>query len=30
MVDPEVVADWTYPGATSSGLSHWHTIEAAK
>jgi peptide/nickel transport system substrate-binding protein len=28
-VNPEVVAGWTYPGATSSGLSHWHLIEPA-
>jgi peptide/nickel transport system substrate-binding protein len=25
-VNPEVVADWTFPGATAAGMSHWHLI----
>jgi peptide/nickel transport system substrate-binding protein len=29
-VNPEVVAGWTFPGATSSGLSHWELVEAAR
>ncbi len=28
-VDPNVIADWTYPGVTSNGYGHWHMIEAA-
>jgi peptide/nickel transport system substrate-binding protein len=28
-VNPEVVADWVFPGVTSTGLSHWHLITAA-
>jgi peptide/nickel transport system substrate-binding protein len=29
IVNPDVVAGWTFPGATSTGQSHWHLIEAA-
>jgi peptide/nickel transport system substrate-binding protein len=29
VVDPEVIAGWTYPGVTSNGFSHWQLIEAA-
>ena len=30
VVDPNVVAGWTFPGVTSVGTSHWHLIEAAR
>ena len=30
MVDPKVVADWTFPGATTNSVSHWHLIKAAQ
>ena len=29
-VNPEMVADWTFPGVTSAGIGHWHLIEAAR
>jgi peptide/nickel transport system substrate-binding protein len=29
VVNPEVIAGWTYPGVTSNGYGHWHMIEAA-
>ena len=29
-VNPDVVANWQYPGVTSAGYSHWHLIEAAR
>ena len=29
VVNPEVVAEWTFPGVTSVGFSHWHLIKAA-
>jgi peptide/nickel transport system substrate-binding protein len=29
-VNPEVVADWTFPGATAAGMSHWHLITPAE
>jgi peptide/nickel transport system substrate-binding protein len=28
-VNPEVVADWTFPGVTTNSVSHWHLIERA-
>ena len=28
-VNPEVVADWVFPGVTTNSVSHWHLIEAA-
>ena len=28
--NPEVVAGWTFPGVTTSGMGHWHLIEAAR
>ena len=27
--NPDVVADWAFPAASSTGQSHWHLIEAA-
>ena len=30
VVNPEVIAGWTYPGVTSNGFSEWHLIEAAR
>lgn len=30
MVNPEVVADWLFPAATSTGQSHWHLIKSAE
>ena len=30
VVNPEVIAEWTYPGVTSNGFSEWHLIEAAR
>jgi peptide/nickel transport system substrate-binding protein len=30
MVDPNVVAEWTFPGATTNSVSHWHLIKAAE
>jgi peptide/nickel transport system substrate-binding protein len=30
VVDPSIVAGWTFPGVTSVGTSHWHLIEAAR
>jgi peptide/nickel transport system substrate-binding protein len=27
VVNPEIVADWPFPGVTTTGLSHWHLIE---
>ncbi|HEX2218871.1 MAG TPA: ABC transporter substrate-binding protein [Gemmatimonadales bacterium] len=29
-VNPEVVADWPFPGVTTAGMSHWHLIEPAR
>jgi peptide/nickel transport system substrate-binding protein len=29
-VDPAVVEDWTFPGVTTNGVSHWHLIKAAE
>ena len=29
-VNPDVVANWQFPGVTSAGYSHWHLIEAAR
>ncbi len=29
-VNPATVADWTFPGVTSAGISHWHLIRAAQ
>lgn len=29
-VNPEIVADWTFPGATAGGMSHWHLITPAE
>ncbi len=29
-INPEVVAGWQFPGVTSSGISHWHLVEAAE
>jgi peptide/nickel transport system substrate-binding protein len=29
VINPEYVADWPYPGVTTTGLSHWHLIEPA-
>lgn len=29
-VDPEVVADWTFPGVTTNSVSHWHLISSAQ
>jgi peptide/nickel transport system substrate-binding protein len=26
-INPEVVADWRFPGVTTNGISHWHLIE---
>jgi peptide/nickel transport system substrate-binding protein len=28
-INPEVVADWRFPGVTTNGISHWHLIEPA-
>jgi peptide/nickel transport system substrate-binding protein len=28
-VNPEVVAEWPFPGVTTAGMSHWHLIEPA-
>ncbi len=28
-INPEVVADWRFPGVTTNGISHWHMIEPA-
>ena len=28
--DPKVVADWQFPGVTSTGISHYHMIKAAR
>ena len=28
-VDPEVVAEWPFPGVTAGGMSHWHLIVPA-
>jgi len=30
VVNPEIVADWTFPGVTSVGFSHWPLIKAAE
>ena len=30
VVDPAVIANWTYPGVTSNGFSEWHLIEKAE
>ena len=30
VVNPEVVADWSFPGVTTISLSHWHLIKAAE
>jgi peptide/nickel transport system substrate-binding protein len=30
VVDPQVIAGWTYPGVTSNGFSEWHLIEKAE
>ena len=30
VVNPEVVADWTFPGVTTNSVSHSHLIEAAR
>jgi peptide/nickel transport system substrate-binding protein len=29
-VDPTIVEDWTFPGVTTNGVSHWHLIKAAE
>lgn len=30
VINPDVVANWEFPGISSSTLSHWHLIEAAE
>jgi peptide/nickel transport system substrate-binding protein len=30
VVNPEVVAGWTFPGATTNSVSHWELIEAVR
>ncbi|MDD3996173.1 MAG: ABC transporter substrate-binding protein [Sphaerochaetaceae bacterium] len=30
VVNPKTIADWTFPGVTSSGVGQWHLIQAAK
>jgi peptide/nickel transport system substrate-binding protein len=30
VVDPKVVAGWTFPGVTTNSVSHWHLIKAAE
>jgi len=29
IINPEFVADWPFPGVTTTGVSHWHLIEPA-
>jgi peptide/nickel transport system substrate-binding protein len=29
IINPEIVADWNFPGVTTTGVSHWHLIEPA-
>jgi hypothetical protein len=29
-VNPEMVVDWAFPGATAVGMSHWHPITVAE
>jgi peptide/nickel transport system substrate-binding protein len=29
IINPEYVADWPFPGVTTTGMSHWHLIEPA-
>ena len=29
-VNPEIVTDWTFPGVTAGGMSHWHLITPAE